>query len=100
MKMGGGAAIKIKDASLLCHPTVIGHLEAQAKRHGIAHQFEILTAGGTDSGAIHISRNGVPSGAISIVTRHLHSGAEMCALEDVESCIALAVAALEAEIAG
>ena len=30
------------------------------------HQLEVLTAGGTDSGAIHLTRDGVPSGVISI----------------------------------
>ena len=98
MKMYGGAAIKIKDASLLCHPIMIGHLEKCAKAAGINYHFEILEGGGTDSGSIHISRGGVPSGVISVATRYVHSANEMCALSDIEDSIKLTVKALETEI--
>jgi len=94
-KMYGGAAIKLKDASLLCHPTIIAHLENCAKAADIKYQFEILEAGGTDSGAIHINKGGVPSGVISVASRYVHSANEMCAVSDIEDCIALTVKALE-----
>jgi endoglucanase len=97
-KMHGGAAIKLKDASLLCHPTIIKHLEDCAKTAGIKYQFEILEAGGTDSGAIHTTKGGVPSGVISISSRYIHSANEMCALSDVEDCISLTVKALDTKI--
>ncbi|MCL2840599.1 MAG: M42 family metallopeptidase [Defluviitaleaceae bacterium] len=97
-KMYGGAAIKLKDASLLCHPTMINHLEKCAKDANIKYQFEILEAGGTDSGAIHVNKGGVPSGVISIASRYIHSPNEMCALSDVEDCINLTVKALETAI--
>ena len=97
-KMHGGAAIKIKDASLLCHPMIYRHMEKCAKDAGIKHQFEILEAGGTDSGAIHLSRGGVPSGVISVPTRNLHSASEMCALSDIGDCIALTIKVLETAI--
>jgi endoglucanase len=95
MKMGEGAAIKIKDNSLICHPTIVKHMEKVAKENNIKHQFEILTAGGTDSGAIHLTKSGVPSGVISVVTRHIHSDSEMCSLEDIKACIDLSVKVLE-----
>ncbi|MCL2227914.1 MAG: M42 family metallopeptidase [Oscillospiraceae bacterium] len=97
-KMYGGAAIKLKDRSLLCHPVMIRHLEKCAEKGKIKHQYEILEMGGTDSGAIHVSRGGVPSGVISIASRHIHTSNEMCALSDIEDCIALTVAALETAI--
>jgi len=97
-KMHEGAAIKIKDASLICHPTIINHLEKCAKDANIKYQFEILDAGGTDSGAIHLTKGGVPSGVISVVTRYIHTANEMCAVSDVEDCIALTVKALETAI--
>jgi endoglucanase len=97
-KMHGGAAIKIKDNSLICHPVMIKHIEKCAKEAGVKYQFEILEGGGTDSGAIHISRSGVPSGVISIPTRNLHSANEMCAISDVEECIKLTVKVLETAI--
>jgi len=97
-KMGDGAAIKIKDASLICHPKMVAHLEKCAIEGKIKHQFEILEAGGTDSGAIQLNMSGVPSGVISIATRHVHSANEMVAISDIEDCVALTVRVLETEI--
>jgi len=98
MKMGGGAAIKIKDNSLICSPEVVNFMEKVAKDNNIAHQYEILTAGGTDSGAIQLSRGGVKAGVVSIVTRYIHSDNEMCAVADVEACVNLTVKMLETKI--
>ena len=97
-KMYGGAAIKIKDSSLICHPVMIRHMENCAKAAGVKYQFEILEAGGTDSGAIHMTRGGVPSGVMSVPTRYVHSAGEMCALSDVRDCIDLTVKVLETAI--
>ena len=94
-KMYGGACIKLKDSSLICHPDVIAHLEKCAKKDGIKHQYEVLEAGGTDVGAIHVTKSGVRCGAISIATRYIHSPNEMCALSDIEDCIKLTVSCLE-----
>lgn len=98
MKTGEGAAIKIKDSSVLCSRIIIEFLEKVAKANGIKHQFEILEGGGTDAGAMHISKSGVISGVISIVTRYIHSDDEMCLLEDIEASIALTVKAMETSI--
>ena len=97
-KFDGGACIKIKDASVLCHPSMIKHMEKCAKEANIKYQFEILEAGGTDSGAIHLNKGGVPSGVISIPTRYIHSMNEMARLSDIQDCIDLAVKVLETEI--
>ncbi|MCL2366409.1 MAG: M20/M25/M40 family metallo-hydrolase, partial [Oscillospiraceae bacterium] len=98
MKMYDGAAIKLKDNSVICHPMIIKHLEKCAEAGDIKYQYEILEMGGTDSGAIHVSRKGVPSGVISIATRHIHSPNEMCAISDIEACIALTVKVLETQM--
>ena len=97
-KLGGGACIKIKDASVLCHPTIIRHMEKCALAGNIKHQFEILEAGGTDSGAIHLHKGGVPSGVISIPARYVHSFNEMARLSDIEDCINLTVKILETDL--
>ena len=97
-KFDGGACIKIKDSSVLCHPLIIKHMEKCAKDSGIKYQLEILEAGGTDSGAIHVSRGGVPSGVLSVPTRHIHSTNEMARLSDIQDCVDLTVKILETAI--
>ena len=95
MKMGEGAAIKIKDSSLICSPEVVNYLEKVAKDNNIPHQFEILTRGGTDSGAIQMTKGGVKAGVVSVSTRYIHSDNEMCSVSDVENCVELTVKMLE-----
>jgi len=97
-KFDAGACIKIKDASVLCHPLIIKHMEKCAKAAKVKYQFEILEAGGTDSGAIHLNKGGVPSGVISIPTRYIHSMNEMARLSDISDCIDLTVKVLETAI--
>ena len=92
---GGGAAIKVMDRSIICHPEVVTWLETLAKEKGIKAQRDIILAGGTDAGAIHQTRGGVPSSGISIPCRYIHSPVEMVDIADVEACIALVVAMAE-----
>lgn len=98
VRMGDGAAIKVKDRSLLAHPLVKDHLTRLATEATIAYQYEVLPYGGTDAGAIHLSRSGVPTGVISIPCRYLHSPAEMVDLDDLEACVALTSRLIETNL--
>lgn len=89
VKLGQGAAIKVKDASLIAHPIVKDFMIDTATKHKIPFQMEVLTAGGTDAGAIHLTKEGIPSGTISVPCRYVHSPSEMVDLDDVEACINL-----------
>lgn len=95
VKLGDGAAIKLMDKSLITHPEVKELLTNLAIEKGIKYQYEVLTFGGTDAGPIHMSREGVPSGVISIPTRNLHSSGEIFNKFDVMECIKLVQAAAE-----
>lgn len=89
VSVGKGPAIKIKDNSIMCHKEVIELIKSKAEENNIPYQFEILEYGGTDVGAIHISGGGIPSGAISIPTRYIHSPSEYASLSDIENCAKL-----------
>jgi len=95
VKCGGGPAIKIKDRSVICHPEVKKLLEESAMNINIPYQFEVLEYGGSDPGAIHISAGGVPSGAISIPCRYIHSPVEAASLEDIENAVKLLIEAIK-----
>ncbi len=92
VSLGSGAAIKIKDSSLITHPKVKALMTRLAEAGDIAYQYEVLERGGTDAGAIHLSRTGVPSGTISIPCRYVHSVSEMVDKNDVQACIDLVAA--------
>ncbi len=94
-KLGGGAAIKIMDSSLLCHPKLVQHFRDVADANGIKYQMEILPRGGTDAGAIQRSRGGVPSFTLSVPCRYVHTVNEMAAEADIDACAALLARYLE-----
>lgn len=95
VSLGKGAAIKVKDASVISHPLVKDLLVNTAQAHSIPYQMEVLQWGGTDAGSIHLTRSGVPTGAVSIPCRYIHTPSEMVDLGDVEHCVQLLVGVLE-----
>jgi endoglucanase len=95
VRCGKGPAIKIKDSSVICHPEIRRLLEDSAKKIGIPYQFEILEDGGSDPGAIHVTAGGIPSGAISVPCRYVHSPVEMVSLSDLEMSVKLLVESIK-----
>jgi len=96
--LGAGAAIKVRDSGMLADPRIKDLLVQRARAAGIPYQLEILEAGTTDAAAMQISRSGMPSGCVSIPTRHLHTPSEMVDLRDVRACVSLLVETLKKPI--
>ena len=94
-ELGKGAAIKIMDSSLICHPKLVEHFRRIGEREGISHQMEILPQGGTDAGGVQRLHGGIPSITLSIPTRYVHTPNEMVNASDVEACIVLLARYLE-----
>lgn len=92
VQLGKGAAIKVMDSSVICHPAVVDKLDWLAKEQGIPVQKDIMRAGGTDAGVIHTTRIGVRTGGISVPCRYIHTPVEMADLKDAEACVKLAAA--------
>lgn len=90
--LGNGAAIKIRDQGMLCDPKVVRWMRTTAEKAGIRHQMEILRGGTTDAYQIQVNRAGVPTGAISIPCRYIHSPSEMADIRDLENSVQLLVA--------
>ncbi|RYG39202.1 M42 family peptidase [bacterium] len=94
-QLGKGAAIKIVDSSLICHPAIVEHFRAIAEREEIPHQMEILPRGGTDAGGIQRLHGGIPSFTLSIPSRYVHTVNESVNAKDVQACIDLLARYLE-----
>ena len=94
-KMGEGPVVTVADAGLIAHPKVLRLLIDSAKEQKIPYQLETGIRGSTDAARISLSREGVPSGVISVATRYIHSPAAILNLDDVEKTVKLAVAAIE-----
>ena len=89
VNMGGGAAIKVMDHSVICDADVRVKMIETAKKHRIPYQLEIMTDGGTDAGAIHLTRAGIKTGGISLPVRYIHSPSETAGMEDLKACTKL-----------
>ena len=98
VQLGKGAAIKVMDSSVICHPVMVETLSKLAEENQIPAQKDILRAGGTDAGVIHTTRMGVYTGGISVPTRYIHTPQEMADLQDVENCVKLVVAFAQSEL--
>ncbi|HHY68641.1 MAG TPA: M42 family metallopeptidase [Bacillota bacterium] len=98
VSIGKGAAIKVKDSSLICHPGLREYLVKLAEENGIPYQLEVLESGGTNAGAIQMTKAGIPAGVISIPSRYIHTPGEMVDLDDVKACIDLCVAACQSPL--
>ncbi|MCD6503084.1 MAG: M42 family peptidase [Thermoplasmata archaeon] len=84
-KLGGGPAITIMDATIIANRKLNELFEEVAKELNIPLQYNVLARGGTDAGAIHLTREGVPSTTLSIPSRYIHSGVEVVDLNDIEN---------------
>lgn len=86
---GKGAAVKVMDRSVICHPHMVSLLMDLAQEHHIPAQRDVIQAGGTDAGVIHQTRGGVYTGGISIPCRYVHTPCEMVCVHDVQACVNL-----------
>ncbi len=93
-RLGAGPALYIADRATLSDPRLFRHLVATAEEHKISYQVRQPGGGGTDAGAIHIRRSGIPSMSISVPGRYPHSPALISRIEDWQNTLALLQTAL------
>ncbi|HHV79404.1 MAG TPA: M42 family metallopeptidase [Firmicutes bacterium] len=91
LRLGKGCAIKVKDHSVITTPAVRRKLQKIAEERGIPYQLEVLEQGGTDAGAIQLTCGGIPTGAVSVPVRYVHTPSETAHMGDVEACVNLLV---------
>lgn len=89
--MKGGAQIRHFDVSHINNPRFIDFAEKVCGQKKIRYQNSVRRGGGTDAGAISLRGGDVPTLVVSVPCRYVHTHYNFCALEDLESCIALAL---------
>jgi putative aminopeptidase FrvX len=93
-ELGKGPALTVMDRATIADPRLVSFLVSTADAHGIPYQYRRATVGGTDAGAIHLSRSGVPTAGVSLPCRYIHSPAAICSKADFENTVRLMRAAL------
>ncbi|MBR2098454.1 MAG: M42 family peptidase, partial [Firmicutes bacterium] len=92
---GKGAAIKVKDSSVICSPAVNKILVELAEKKKIPYQMDVLTSGGTDAGSMIVTMDGVLTSGISIPCKFCHCPQEIVSADDMEACAKLCAAFAE-----
>ncbi len=94
-RLGEGAVVGFMDHRTMYDKELYQLAFAIAEQGQIKCQTKTMVAGGNDAGAIHTSRGGVRTLAVSIPCRYLHSPSCVIQQADMESCLALVRALIE-----
>ena len=94
-RLGAGPAIYVSDGATLSDPRLVRWLAGAGDAAGIPYQLRQPGGGGTDAGAIHATRDGIPSVSLSVPHRYSHTPVSVARLDDWKNHLALAYAALE-----
>lgn len=95
--IGNGPAIILADASgrgIITNKKIKNMLIQAGNQHDINYQLEVSDGGTTDGTAIHLTREGIPTGVLSVPTRYIHTPVSVCSRKDIESTIQLITQAL------
>ncbi|MGN0665435.1 MAG: M42 family metallopeptidase [Huintestinicola sp.] len=96
-ELGKGPVVSYMDRSTVYDRELYALAGRTAEKNGIPWQTKTVIAGGNDSGAIHLSRGGVRTIALSVPCRYLHTPSCVISESDYHNTAALAKA-LAAEI--
>lgn len=99
-KLGAGVGILIYDRTMIPHIKLRDFVCEIADMNNVPHHFTSIK-GGYDTGMIHLTNIGVPSLAIGVPSRYVHSASSVISLEDYENVlnlITLIVKNLDAEV--
>lgn len=96
VRVGRGPAITVADRSIIVSRKMIQALEHVAQDENIEYQYKLPTYGGTDAGAIHLTRAGILSGIVSVPCRFIHSPNSALSLDDLENTVRLVVGFINA----
>ncbi len=95
-ELGKGPAITLMDHSFIADRRLVRLLTDTARAHDIPFQFKQPGVGGTDAGAIHLARTGVPAVAVAVPCRYIHAPVSILSLNDFEHLVRLMKASLRA----
>jgi endoglucanase len=91
-KLGGGPLVVVYDSSTIPNRALLDLVMDTGRRLKLPLQFETVERGGTDAGRIHVTSQGVPSIAIGVAARYIHSHVSIIDRRDFDDTVKLLVA--------
>ena len=93
-ELGQGPAITVMDRSFIADRRLVRLLTSTAEELGIPYQIKQPGISSTDAGAIHLTREGVPSVTVAVPCRYIHSPVALLSLDDFNNTVRLMRASL------
>ena len=94
-RLGQGVVLTLVDGRMISDPRVMAFLKETADANDIPYQVKTVGGGGTDGGAIHTARTGVPTMTLSAPCRYIHSPTALLNLDDYGHVLGLSQAVLK-----
>ena len=80
--LGSGPQLRLFDPTAVPNRRLVRFVESVANDCGIEIQLAVRRTGGTDAGAIHRSRHGVPTVVVAVPARYIHSHVSLMNWQD------------------
>lgn len=88
-EVGKGPVITLMDRTFFADRRLVELLVETAQANDIPYQFKQPGVGGTDAGAIHLAREGIPSATVAAPCRYIHAPAALLDPLDWENMVKL-----------
>ncbi|HZK34433.1 MAG TPA: M42 family metallopeptidase [Bacillota bacterium] len=88
-RLGRGPAISFMDYSSVANKGLFKEMVKTAEQNSIPYQLKENIAGGNDAGRIQLSRAGIPTIAVSVPCRYIHSPSSVMDLNDFNNTLEL-----------
>jgi putative aminopeptidase len=100
MRIGEGPVLPVASGGgargFLANPAMRDFLEDIADAAGVPVQQAVFVGGNSDAAAVHLVRDGIPTGVVNIARRYSHSPVEMMDMRDALAAVDLLEAAAKA----
>ncbi len=91
VSLGVGVVLSLMDASVIAHRGLVLEVENLCKELGLSFTYDIMTAGGTDTGAIHKAHAGTVAMTLSIPSRYIHAHRSLIHRKDYADTVTVLV---------
>jgi putative aminopeptidase FrvX len=95
VRLGGGPVVVVFDSSAIPNHNLLDLVMDTAKKNKVPLQYESVERGGTDAGRIQLVGDGVPSIAMGIASRYIHSHVSIIDQRDFEAAVRLLMAVVK-----
>lgn len=91
-RLGAGASLLLLEGNVVSHPRLARFVQDVAEEEKIPHHLTSIEGGGTDANRFQITGRGIPSMAICVPSRYIHSHSSLLDRRDYEAALRLLVA--------